>query len=127
MEQSEVELNEKLAKWAGFKQSDKAGKSDWHYGGGGKRIPNWHTPDGYPTVSWVGHGSLPRFTDSLDLCFRWLVPKCGHVGLSTAGGNFDVTVWAKDADSEYEGIMVRETTPALALCKAIEKLIDSTK
>ena len=111
MEQSEVELNEKLAKWAGFYRLKMLGSS---------RRVMWDR-------SGLGFFDPPQFTSSLDWCFDYLVPKCGHVGLSTAGGNFDVTVWAKDTDSEYEGIMVRETTPALALCKAIEKLIDSTK
>jgi len=106
------ELNEKLGKFAGILVS----------------IESW--PDEEPTMYVYDTrqenliGECSPFTDSLDACFKWLVPKLGHVGLSTQGCYFDVTIWAKDTDSEYDGIMTREATPTLALCKAIEKLID---
>ena len=99
------ELNEKLARWAGFKYQS--------------RSQSWTSPDKLFDMR------LPDFAHSLDACFKWLVPKLGHVGLSTQGCYFDVTIWAKDTDSEYDGIMTREATPTLALCKAIEKLIDA--
>jgi hypothetical protein len=108
-----IALNERLGKFAGVLVS----------------IESW--PDEEPTMCVYDTeqenliGECSPFTESLDACFLWLVPKCGHVGMSTQGDNFDVSVWTKDADSEYDGIMVREATPALALCKAIEKMIDT--
>lgn len=95
---------------------------------------------------WAGNcpigGSTPNFTDSLDDCFKWIVSKLKDLGWMArvqysplrdndtgkllsdwtgyasvfyveVGNSFRVTHWATSE------------TPALALCLAIEKLIDS--
>jgi len=109
------ELDKKLAKWAGFTYDEDAEFVNGMWVDRSK----WMSPDRI-----VFYGG-PVFTDSLDLCFQYLVPKCGHVGLSTADKYFDASVWPKYPDSEYDGVMTMEAAPALALCKAIEKLIDA--
>ena len=124
----ERDLNEKLATWAGFKKSSNFGRPFWLLPSDDDTQWPWEDFDGeqMQRMPFSFHDRpLPDFTNSLDACFKWLVPKCGHVGISTQGEYFDASVWAKDADSEYDGVMMRESTPALALCKAIEKLIES--
>jgi len=104
------ELREKLAKWAGFKYG-------FRYG--------WDSPDG----SWCR--VLPYFDESLDACFKWLVPKLtGFLYQYTITINNIRDGWACQlyghTDNPYIPKRIDETgeTPALALCKAIEKLID---
>lgn len=63
------------------------------------------------------------FTSSLDACFEWLVPKVLARGLSlhvTASERGYLS--AVYGGSQYHNS--REETPALALCKAVEQLID---
>lgn len=100
------ELNRKLAEWAGFKLDLWDGKA------------YWVTPDGFPG------SSVPDFTHSLDACFKWLVPKLK--GLCYLDFTYQQELmceisgddWLYDAEGE---------TPALALCKAIEKMIDGSR
>lgn len=96
------ELNRKLAEWAGFKRVKYTTKI-------------YKYPEG-------NSNSLPNFTESLDACFKWLAPKFHYdVLLSHAP---DLSNWHCDilGKSVYIG---EEKIPALALCKAIEKLIDN--
>ncbi len=59
---NEQKLNKKLAEWAGLKQVPR-------YDGTDMSNPLWLYPDG-------NHDNLcPGFTQSLDACFKWLVPK----------------------------------------------------
>ena len=94
---NEQELNKKLADWAG--------------------IPLRAIDFGLPYSLDVY--DPPNFTQSLDACFKWLVPKLVHLNLL-----IDVThkptaeVWGDRCE------MARGETPTLALCLAIEKLID---
>lgn len=86
------ELNKKLAEWAGVK-------------------PHPVYPTGY---------DYPYFTDSLDACFKWLVPKLESYELKL---NYKKhCAWVK-LPTKYTEFGMAET-PALALCLAIEKLID---
>ena len=115
MEHAEVELNEKLAKWAGVLIS----------------IESW--PDEEPTMYVYDTeqenliGECSPFTESLDACFKWLVPKCGSVWIETGSGEegpfHSVHIYA-----EKESTWTYNTggpNAALALCRAIEKMIDS--
>ena len=93
-EQEKQKLNEKLARWAGCE-------------------------DGYITLMGIRYS---YFTNSLDACFKWLVPKLDYFCLQRedAGRGFyaDVSIGEQYAEY-YQG----ETQP-LALCLAVEKLID---
>ena len=105
-------LNKKLAEWAGFKnlrtrdtlsQPAEIG-SPWLWG---------QAQDG---------AFIPLdFTQSLDACFKWLVPKLLSASMSWTAGVRFLWIIEFDVDHRYEGFA---ETPALALCRAIEKLID---
>jgi hypothetical protein len=122
-------LNEKLARWAGFTYKH-CQSPLWTYERYKETSDWWEAPRGSRYLE------CPRFTDSLDACFKWLVPKlveegwlarvqfgphlqrdfktrhvCAYVLLSKPYSQADY-----DATAE---------SPALALCLAIEKLIDA--
>jgi len=113
-EQEKQKLNEKLAEWVGFyfqKLSDLQPK----YRHEGNQA--WVYPAGEI------NRQLPRFTDSLDACFKWLVPKLYELGFdySLTGYTYHVATIRK------ESLLYSDTghrTLALALCLVIEKLID---
>lgn len=91
-------LNKKLAEWAGF----------------------------------VLYGDYTYFTSSLDACFRWLVPKLEYY----FSFKFWQTLYKGEARrwvcqahnkgwvADFGKVETYAETPALALCKAIEQLID---
>jgi len=115
MEQIEVELNEKLARWAGFKRNSVPTRNRE-----GKYVAKWGYPD------HESYTNVPDFVHSLDACFKWLVPKINDLRLYRDEGVFSVHVYAAAYDNE--GAYGRdEASPALALCKAIENLIDSKR
>ena len=106
------ELNEKLAKWAGFLK----GKYD-----------QWAPPHGFRDPV----GPVPDFTADLNACFKWLVPKANSKRFSVeiwAGDNGRVSVDVAPSLS-MNGRLCNsyndEHNPALAFCLAIEKLIDA--
>lgn len=99
-------LNKKLAEWAGWQLKEFKGS-----------FPSWYAP----IQNGMALSELPNFTNSLDACFKWL----------TKGFN---GVWWYDFDNGRHTWTFRKKgsetigeaeTPALALCLAIEKLIDS--
>jgi len=59
-------LNKKLAEWAGFKLEDtQFYESSW----GTTKVETWRSPNGSSCNPPL------NFTESLDACFKWLVPK----------------------------------------------------
>jgi hypothetical protein len=66
-----------------------------------------------------------KFPNSLDACFEWLVPKVRathHIHFHSYDGKVD---WRVVLSNANETIYGRDNNPALALCLAIEKLIDT--
>jgi len=132
---NEQELNRKLAEWAGFTYIKHYVPS---YGYTEENDPDplyvelWSNPNAEPVdLHWdFGMSNFePNFTQSLDACFKWLVPKLKQEGLM-------ITVNMLGSISEkwdcrlHKGyfpniaICLEEAEiPALALCLAIEKLI----
>lgn len=108
-------LKEKLAMWAEFTQITRKEAYDiGHY-------TLWENALGY------SHGELPDFPNSLDACFKWLVPKLRithHIHFHSYDGKVD---WRVVLSNTNETIYGRHNEPALALCLAIEKLIDAEK
>jgi len=107
------ELNRKLAEWAGFYCHDGMGMSDID-------------AEVYQVILYDPNGKQaaePNFTQSLDACFKWLVPKLDSTRVLTndapSGDRF------YNAEVKLGGRRTANTsgTPALALCLAIEKLI----
>ena len=118
-----MELNEKLARWAGFTWYDEPCSyegCDGHCG--------WRYPDG-TTIYPLGMRGLPSFTQSLDACFKWLVPQVPNLeSVSFIFNRMECIAQFYYLDKgKPQARLATSTTPALALCKAIEKLIDGGK
>ncbi len=112
-------LNRKLAEWVGFelKKVQCVGliyyeqeQECWYYKG---------REYGF---------NIPLFTKSLDACDKWLMPKLTSFSLVMMGHNDPELV------GHYVSIRVHKTiysaeakSFALALCQAIEKLVDGSK
>jgi len=132
----EQELNKKLAEWAGFKLKDNPYYSTERLsnGEGGfhleqVRYQSYWDKDGY------AHLKLPSFIQSLDCCIKWLIPKLNELGW---GMNFFQAInneywkcvlweWGNPFTTALDHIREDSKDPALALCLAIEKLIDDKK
>ena len=117
------ELNKKIAEWVGLKLA---------------KEPSF---DGFYYFAVDGIGYPANFTASLDTCYKYIVPKLQE--------NYEVVLrWSsievRDGDRDYlvcpkgwevtifgqgggklEDIKASAETPALAFCKAVEKLIDA--
>jgi len=94
-------LNKTLAKWAGVEEHK----------------VYIHDPMDYPEHKQILVGSsYPRFTDSLDACFRELVPKVEGISITATIDGWECDIHLGDYVAEAE-------TPSLAVCLAIEKLI----
>jgi len=123
-----AKLNRKVAKFMGFKY-------EYNPTPGAKHA--YCCPDG----SLYSFQDYPNFIGSLDACFKWPVPhnKIPIVGIefryypggtkclityATEGGFDTVESWVKatSKQADYDGEAFKLTP--LALCKAIEKLID---
>ena len=106
------ELNKKLALWAGFVWHN-YGVYDYEYKETRIEDPYWENPQGRKRTR------LPDFPNDLNACFKWLVPKLGGYVIFTGKGGVHAIVvldhWNNEAIAE---------TPSLALCKAIEQVID---
>ena len=109
---SEKELNEKLAKWAGFTIRDYPEP---------KVEPNekaWYDPLGQ---FYSGLNNFINFPNSLDTCFKWLVPKIldgRDIDLANTSEGYAFCI-IDDMGETCCG----DKSPALALCRAIEKLV----
>ncbi len=118
---NEIELNEKLAKWAGFSRSP---HFNWQKG---KADPDWW---GFHTIGdYLPTPQPPNFTHSLDACFKWLVPTLNKTGLyvtvqQSLSENHAYTVALWDENGQIRFAEDGETAQR-ALCLAIEKLIDA--
>ena len=110
-----MELNEKLAKWAGFFSFS-------------------HNPNMFDFgVAPDGRISSANFTTSLDACFKWLVPKLEPLGYDLEISNdAEMTGWRislhnRNSGCSHASLHEDFNTPsevALALCKAIERMIN---
>jgi len=105
---NEQELNKKLAEWAGFRQ----------YKGG----LMFATPEPLPDLF---RPDELDFTKSLDRCFKWLVPALPNgIRLRMLGQRRDKKGFFCSIGGKLGVHCYSEAeTPALALCRAIEKLI----
>lgn len=122
-------LSKKLAEWVGFTWYDEPCSYKGCSGHCG-----WRYPDGN-TVQPLGMRGLPNFLSSLDACFKWLVPRLDLYEIifsakESVNGYVCQLVWhSKDPDrlGMHDHVTECGDTPALALCKAIEQLIDKEK
>jgi len=115
---NEQELNKKLAEWAGF------ALVNWERQVHGIVQP-WVSLR-YPDNTYHDRNDVPNFTQSLDACFKWLVPQT--LELIAKKGYCPPTIkllhlWY-DELANLTGDSSNTEQAALALCLAIEKLID---
>lgn len=122
-------LNKELAEWAGW-HSEVASMGD------GMRYPILLSPDEELVEGQAGYipDHTPNFTNSLDACFEWLVPKLTDLDINarlvlTHQLDYSVSIFfSNPVDDDYPTRGVGRgrdgESPALALCLAIEKLID---
>ena len=124
-------LNKKLAEWAGlyYQPVECAGLE---LGVGWIKITPHPFPFADPNYEYIS-ADVPNFTESLDACFKWLVPKLTQLDINAKISlDYQVTCnvgiyFSNPADDDFPTKRVAygvEKTPALALCKAVEKLID---
>ena len=124
------ELNRKLLEWAGFRLEAT---------GVNREIPVWIEPAGKipstPMEYYFGgvNYGLPDLTQSLDTCFKWLVPAWNRearplndwieniIFCFMAGTLHRCQIQRFDYDGE--DTWADAESPALALCLAFEKLI----
>ena len=115
------ELNKKIAKWCGFKLVKISGGDDPFYEllrPNGEQYEIWYSfrvgtnkkfdKDAERTL-------YPDFTTSLDACFEYIVPKLDG-GIEGASRKVFLIKWITELEDGEN--------PALALCRAVEKLID---
>ena len=120
---NEQELNKKLAEWAGFSIW-----AEWDTGFQLFRTPQKPSPDGVHYDSeefeknYYDPISTDYFTQSLDACFKWLVPKLKGYSLAKPTYTGVNIFMAYYEDNAYEGV---DPIASYALSLAIEKLIDS--
>lgn len=123
-------LKERLAKWRGFK---KFGWKNWDL---------WLRPNEKPPEKlsigglFANSHALPNFPEDLSACFKWLVPKLQDKGITVDLYGFEhrgfavnlVSIFPIDDTGSCPTLGdSKDDNPALALCLAIEKLIDGEK
>ncbi len=101
------ELNKKIVEWLGWKPKGNA----------------YVWPDGRFDFA-------PKLTTSLDACFEHIVPKlaedgrfCGMI-MATPNKKLKCRFTVDLVEGDSEGVEAEAETAALALCRAVEKLID---
>ena len=125
-EQELKELNGKLAEWAGFVKRE--GVKTFKKEGGTLYT---ETGDWWKTPSVCGYQGeyefLPNFTQSLDACFKWLVPKLEEWGIASDYTHPQMLGYIATATltKPFSHQVAHAETPALAFCLAIEQLIDA--
>ncbi|HDZ15096.1 hypothetical protein LCGC14_1452500 [marine sediment metagenome] len=80
-------------------------------------VPDDAFEDGIAPHFW----SVGVFTQSLDACDKWLMPKLGSIVLWKA------KLWAVDVSKDSPIYHAAADTLSLAFCLAVEKLIDGSK
>ena len=121
------ELNKKLAEWAGFGW-ERTKRNTLDCFGRETDLRKWRHASMDEGIGYMTD-ACPNFTESLDACFKWLVPKVtrelADIDLST-----DREAMYKLFSLWIEEFWLPRAQPislALALCLAIEKLIGEKK
>ncbi len=121
MPYDEQELNKKLAIWSGWTFIPYKSHPELHY-----KINDscWLEPGYNKQTLEHWQFNTPEFTGSLDACFKWLVPKLDHVSIVMNVAPSGDVFWNAHIEEKYKTANTSET-PAMALCLAVSKLIDS--
>jgi len=96
-----------------------------------KKLTEWADAKEYFTdEDGCPHRKVIQFTQSLDACFRWLVPKLRQQDINLRIEFQGLAVDIKGSNPRDDDFPTLQKsfayadTPALALCLAIEKIID---
>lgn len=114
------ELNEKLLEFAGFVYHN-YDIHEYEYKDTIVDDPYWEDPNGQECEI------LPDFPNDLNACFEWLVPKLEKYPVITFNTDKGGYTCCTLSSPPQIGVYAHGDTPAQALCKAIEKLIDAGK
>ena len=111
---TDQEINKKLAEWAGFTVKNYPEPRVYL----GEKA--WFSPDG---LFFSGLINFIDFTNDLNACFKWLVPKLQRweMGNNPAG---DILAIVASKETVYPCEFISKE-PARALCGAIFELIES--
>jgi len=114
----EQEINEELARWAGFYWFEAKAKlsSPESFATEVYQCKGWHYPDGSNCFE------LPDFVHSLDACLKWLVPKIDGYRITGRDNKPKAIAEAWRNLPNFISVIAEAETPALALCLAIKKL-----
>ena len=104
------QVNKKLAEWAGFRTYLQMGNGSYY---------GVYEPNGDIKVA-----DFPDFTNSLDACFKWLVPKIWSLNCIIFDQSGAMICQHEVAESSAKDTLGEAEPYSLALCLAIEKLID---
>jgi hypothetical protein len=100
-------LNEKIAKWCGFKYHDDGNNEYW-------KAPNGDI------------GQIPNFCDSMDAITKWVFPKLLNHRITLSDFNRDT--WVEIKSAIYPAPIYTNASGASiseSFCYALSKLIDS--
>ena len=117
-----MNLNEKIAKWLGFKLI----YNDWDTE---EEFP-YFIPSGKPKrTHMIDAIPMPNFTESMDACIKFIVPKLDFINILK---DIDDTKYIVEVgiivDKEtcgYECVYSENESLPMAFCLAVEKLIDA--
>jgi hypothetical protein len=121
---NEQELNKKLAEWAEFVYDEGAE----YVGGGGNDNQLMHGLWYPPDNNHVGSPLPPPFTQSLDACFKWLIPKLERNNfyhyMQISPDRTETDIYC--IQIIFSGTLIGEgesRIPAFALTKAIQEVL----
>ena len=116
------ELKEVLGRWAGFRWHVRREYVHGYLMHGGSWVEGHWDYKGECSVEGTVFEGLPDFPQSLDACFKWLVPKAIDIIMAEQGCSSDLAYailfkkWLQELELDMPNA-------ALALCLAIKKLI----
>ena len=109
---TDQELNEEMARRAGFIKGDI--KHHYYWDISGERVAKWIEPRTKQNYGVTIHRKLPSFTSSTDACFEWLTPylilKLGREGYCKF-----IMDWADE-------FTLHHIKPAMAFCEAVKEV-----
>ena len=124
---TEQELNELMARFAGFEWvEDRHYVHGWLVDGGSKWEAGYWTCNGQREIDGCRFLELPDFPNDIGACFRWIVPILWVCDMTLEDGVF--FIWTV-GHPQYGGHVTgpADENPAIALCRAIEKMVGEEK
>lgn len=108
---TEQKLNEKIAKWLGWEH-------EFNY---------WYE---YDKDNYKRRRPIPCFCSSLDMCFKYIAPKLAEKGIVITVGSFEHSGYYAVAyyfDKSEPELIGDDKSASMALCRAVEKVIDGER